>query len=89
MPSQWRKENQRLKNKGVKKSQRPVRPPYDPNYPSYQQLVLEMLSAFGQHHPQIKVNALVADAQYGSSTFLEPAAPFIGQRQVISQLRCN
>jgi len=45
--SQWRKENQRLKKAGVKKSQRPARPPLDLNYPSYKQLVLDMLSALG------------------------------------------
>lgn len=86
---QWRKENQRLQNQGVKKSERPTQPAYDPNYPSYKQLVLEMLKAFCQHHSKIKVHALVADAQYGSGAFMEPAAEIIGEGPVISQLRSN
>jgi hypothetical protein len=87
--SQWRKENQELKKAGVKKSQHPARPPSDPNYPGYKQLVLDMLSVFGQHHPQVKVNALVCDTQYGSATFMEQAAQLIGHQQVMSQLRHN
>ena len=48
-----------------------------------------MLRAFGQHHPQVKVNALVCDTQYGSSTFMEQAAQLIGHQQVMTQLRQN
>jgi len=51
--------------------------------------VLDMLTAFGQHHPQVKVNALVCDTQYGSCTFMEQAAQLMGHQQVISQLRRN
>ena len=87
--SQWRKENQRLKKAGVKKPQRPACPPLDPNYPSYKQLVLDMLSALSQHHPKVRVNALVCDTQYGSCPFMEQAAQLIGHQQVISQLRHN
>ena len=58
--NQWHKENQKLKKEGLPKSQRPARPLSDP---SYKQRVLDMLTACGQHHPQVKVNALVCDTQ--------------------------
>jgi hypothetical protein len=89
IPLQWRKDNQRLQKQGVKKSERPTQPAYDPNYPSYKPLVLEMLQACCQPHSKIKVHALVADAQYGSGAFMEPAAEIIGEGPVISQWRSN
>ena len=44
---------------------------------------------FEQEHPQIRVKCVLADALYGTKSFLKPAARLFGGVQVISQLRSN
>jgi len=87
--SAWEKEDERLKKQGVEKSLRPVAPAADPKYPSKAELVLEMIQEFRKHHPQITVKAILADAFFGTKTFLNEASMLCENAQVISQLRSN
>jgi DDE superfamily endonuclease len=85
----WRREDQRLKALKVAKAERPPRPAPDQAYPSKAQLLLELIAAFRQAHPQVRIKAVVADALYGTQTFLDQASGACGGAQTISQLRGN
>lgn len=83
----WQQENQRLKKMGVKKMHRPKAPAKNPDYPTKQELALQLLRAFSNDFPAIKVNAILADALYGTHDYLSQAQNLFGGTQVISQLR--
>ena len=84
----WQKEENRLKQKGVAKKNRPAAPPNHPDYPSKAQLALQLMRQFRQHHA-ITVKAVVADALYGQADFMDAAAALFDGTQVMSQLRHN
>ena len=86
---EWRKEDERLKKAGQKKAQRRAAPMLDPAYPGKAEQVLELIREFRANHPEIKVKAVLADALFGTQTFLDEASRLCGQVQVISQLRNN
>lgn len=86
--SQWRKENKCLKKQGIASNERPKKPPIDENYPSKQQLALNLLRQFHTNYPHIKVQCVLADALYGTKTFVQEAAALLNT-QVISQVKCN
>ena len=85
----WKKEDEKLRRKGVPKKKRPVSPEPDPEYPTKQGLALELLKEFEQNHPEISVKCLLADALYGTGDFMDEACSILGISQVISQLRSN
>jgi hypothetical protein len=85
----WRKEDKKLTRQGIKKSDRPVPPPYNPDYPTQAMLVIEMIKAFRHYHPHIVVKSILADALYGSRQFMDDASQCYPKMQVISQLRSN
>jgi len=85
----WRKEDDRLRKEGQKKSQRPVAPAPDPAYPDKSEQVLDLIQEFRKHHPEVKVKAVLADALFGTQIFMDKASGLCGQVQVISQLRDN
>ena len=87
--SGWAKVNQRLQKQGVAASQRPKKPPSNPQYPSKQQLALILLEQFAFNYPPVKVKAVLADALYGNAHFMETARQLFSETQVISQLRCH
>lgn len=84
--SAWSKEDERLRRQKVPKKDRPPEPCRDPRYPTKQQLALELLYRFKREHPSIKVQAVLADALYGTGTLSEEANKAFGT-QFISQLR--
>lgn len=86
--SQWRKENTQLKRQGVAPHERPRKPAVDLNYPSKQQLALNLLLEFATHFPQIKIQCILADALYGTKDFVKNAAKLL-KTQVISQVKRN
>lgn len=90
-PSQraWKKRNNDLKQQGFPKKARPQRPDPNPNYPTKTQLTVQMIRDFTHTHPDIKVDAVLADALYGQAGFMNPVQELIGNSQVISQLHCN
>jgi hypothetical protein len=51
--------------------------------------VYPLLEAFKAHHSHIRVHRIMADALYGTATFVDAAAAIFGGVQVISQIRSN
>ncbi|MDQ3959778.1 MAG: transposase [Pseudomonadota bacterium] len=87
--SAWYKQEKALKKQGVCKQQRPPKPAPNPQYPTKQQLALGLLEAFQDHHPDIEVHCITADALYGTAAFVDAASARFGGVQVISQIRSN
>lgn len=81
----WKKNEEKLKQQGVKKSERPPRPAPNPAYPSKGQLLLDLLEEFKFYHPRLVVKAILADALYGSGWFMNRATKVFAT-QTISQL---
>lgn len=79
--TKWRKEDERLKKAGQKKKQRRSAPA--PKYPGKAEQMLELIQEFREYHPKIKVDAVLADALFGTQTFIDEASRLCGQVQVI------
>lgn len=86
---EWKKEDERLKKKGVSKKNRPSAPAPNPEYPTKAQLALQLMEQFRHYHSQITVKAVVADALYGQQSFMDAASALFDGCQVVSQLRNN
>ena len=87
--SAWYKKEKVLKKQGVPKKQRPPKPAPHPQYPPKEQLALHLLETFKAHHPHIRVHCIMADALYGTATFVDGASAIFGGVQVLSQIRSN
>lgn len=85
--SEWKKEDQRLRKKGVAKQFRPVRPERGADYPTKVALGLDLLGKFVNYFSFIRIKATIADTFYGSAEFFTGAAAITKQPQVISQIR--
>ena len=85
----WTKEDKHLKKVGVAKKDRPIQPERDNLYPTKTQLALRLLQVFKDTHGDIKINAVLADALYGETGFMDAASRIFDSAQVISQLREN
>src|SRR5881409_3305874 len=85
----WYKKEKALKKQGVPKNQRPPKPAPNPQYPPKEQLALHLLEAFKAQHPHIRVHCIMADALYGTATFVDGASALFGGVQVLSQIRSN
>ena len=83
----WRKEDERLRRLGKKKLERPASPPYDPAYPTKAEITLALIADFRRCHPEVVVKAVLADALYGTLSFMDAASSLSGSRQVISELK--
>jgi hypothetical protein len=87
--SAWEKEEKRLKKKKTPKKERPKKPAKHSDYPSKLDIALQLLRSFQEQHSDIKVHAVLADALYGTGSFMDQASSTFGGTQVISQLRSN
>ena len=85
----WDKQAKALKKQGVPKKQRPPKPAPHPQYPPKAPLALHVLEAFKAHHPPIRVHGIMADALYGTATFVDGAAAIFGGVPVLSPIRRN
>ena len=85
----WRKTRKAQTKAGVPVKQRAKKPKLNPAYPSKQTIALELLAEFSKNHPNITVQAVLADALYGNAKFMDKAASVTSCSQVISQLRKN
>jgi hypothetical protein len=83
----WRKEDKRLREKGVEKKHRPPMPEEDANYPSKKQMAINLLKNFVNNFSEIKIKAVVADNLYSTKTFIEEAVEVTGQRQVVTEIK--
>src|SRR5215475_9280230 len=87
--SAWYQKDKALKKQGVSKKQRPSKPVPNPQYPPKERLALHLLEAFKAQHPHIRVHCIMADALYGTATFVDGASAMFGGVQVLSQIRSN
>ncbi len=87
--SAWKKNDDKLKKQGVFKKDRTKEPERNPDYPTKVQIALSLLQEFKDHHNNIRVQAVLADALYGESKFMNQASKIFGGVQVISQLSKN
>ena len=87
--SAWYKMDKRLKKQGIPPKQRPRKPAPNPQYPTKEQLALGLLASFKAHHPEIRIHAVMADALYGTATFVDGASTLFNGIQVLSQIRSN
>jgi len=67
----FRREDKRLKKKGIAKKHRPQEPKRSKGYPTKIELSLELLREFVDHFPKIKIMSTSADAAYGTRKFIE------------------
>src|SRR5215475_8853435 len=87
--SAWYQKDTALKKQGVSKKQRLSKPVPNPQYPPKERLALHWLEAFKAQHPHIRVHCIMADALYGTATFVDGASAMFGGVQVLSQIRSN
>ncbi len=84
---EWKKQDEKLRKKGVAKKDRPIKPDRDDNYPHVTEIALNLLREFKANHPQIKIDCITADALYGTQPFMDEASEIFGGVQVISQIK--
>ncbi len=85
--SAWRKEDKRLRKKGIQKKYRPKMPGRNPNYPTKISLAIEALSDFTSNFSDLKIKAVIGDTFYGNKEFFDGAVAATGQAQVLSQIK--
>jgi len=85
----WKKEDDRLKKKGVKKIYRPIEPARDPAYPTKNKIGIQLVQQFKEHFGHITIKAVKADALFGIAEFVDGVADIYLNGQVISQIRSN
>jgi len=87
--SKWNKENKRLKKRNIPSKKRTPKPKRNPEYPTIPELSLSLIKQFKAYHPDIKIQAITADALYATSTFMDGTSKLYKKAQVISQIRKN
>lgn len=85
----WKKINKDEKKAGILPANRTKKPEPNSKYPNKKALALQLLEEFSKNHPEIKIQAVLADALYGDAYFMDAAAKATSCNQVISQLRTN
>jgi hypothetical protein len=85
----WKLNDEQLKEQGVPKKNRPKAPPANQDYPSREQLALDLIKEFQAEHPLVSIRAITADSAY-CTPFLMTAIPSVYPKtQVLSQIRSN
>ena len=87
--SAWYKTDKSLKKQGVPPKERPRKRAPNPQYPTKEQLALRLLASFKAHHSDVRIHAVMADALYGTATFIDGASTLFNGVQVLSQIRSN
>ncbi len=87
--SAWCKQDKKLRKSGIPRKKRPSKPLKNKNYPTMQEIALNLLEEFKSYHPNIEIKSIFADALYGTGEFLDKASKIFDGVQVISQLRNN
>jgi hypothetical protein len=82
----WRIQCKKLRSEGVAKEDLPMAPTRNPQNPKKTELALSLIEDFATHHPEIKIEAITADALYGTKEFMDRAQLLISRPQVISQI---
>jgi len=85
----WTQQDKALRKRGVPAKDRPEKPLKNPQYPTKQELALDLLAEFRGHFPQVRILCTLADTLYGTDEFLDSASLITGDKQVVSQIRKN
>ena len=85
--SAWTKEDKRLRSLGISKKNRPKCP--ESNSLKKSELAIKLVKEFAVNFPHIDVNAVLADALYGTAEFMDSIEAILPNTQVISQIRSN
>lgn len=85
----WKQEDDKLRKRGIPKKSRPAKPEVDMNFPKVPAIGINLLRQFLQNHPTVKIDCVLADALYGTQSFLDEASNIFGGVQVISQIKKN
>lgn len=90
----WKREDERLRKRRVKKAYRPVEVSRDyENYPTKQSLGVSLVKEFKQLHdlhlPHFKLVAILADCFYGTKSWCAQVSIIYPKAQLISQLKSN
>lgn len=86
---EWVKKDEELKKLGVPKSQRPIAPKRDSNYPTKIEIAIQLVKEFNEEFSTIKISSISADAFFGTKEFFKETKRMYPYTQVISQLRSN
>jgi hypothetical protein len=87
--SAWYRTDKALRKQGVPTTQRPRKPAPNPHYPTKEQLALHLLETFKAQQPDVRMHAVMADARYGTATFVEGASALFRGVQVLSPIRSH
>ncbi len=87
--SKWHKKNEKLKKQGVPPELRPPKPTRNPKYPTIPEISLSLIREFKTWHPDIQIRAIIADALYATTRFMDGASELYQKAQVISQIKYN
>ena len=87
--SAWDKTDKRLKKQGVPPTQRPRQPAPNPQYPTKEPRALRLRASFKAHHPDVRMHAGMAEALYGTATFVDGASTLFHGGQVLSHIRSH
>ena len=66
---EWHKQEKKLLKKGVKKKDRPSKPPRKSDYPARGELACSLLEQFKIDYPELIIKAILADSAYRASQF--------------------
>ncbi len=86
---EWQQNDEKLRKRGIPKKDRPKKPEADKNYPKVPEIGLHLMRQFLQNYPYIKVDCVIADALYGTQSFMDEASSIFKGVQVISQIKKN
>lgn len=85
----WRKEEARLVKNKVAKKYRPAKPQKNPEYPSKLELAQQLVKEFVTNHESFHVKAVVADAAYSTTDFMNQCSEYCKGAQVVSEIKNN
>ena len=85
----WKKTDKELRKQGISKKERPQKPEKNEIYLTKQEVGLMLLKQFKNDYPEIAIQAILADALYGSGGFVHTAATIHPNVQIITQARSN
>ena len=86
---EWHKQEKKLIKKGVKKKDRPSKPPRQSDYPARGELACSLLEQFKIDYSELIIKAILADSAYFSPSFIERINKIDEKVQVLSQMRSN
>ena len=86
---EWNKQEKKLIKQGIKKKDRPAKPPRQADYPSRAELAVSLIKQFQIDYPELSVKAIMADSAYFSPSFMERINKMDEKVQILSQMRKN